>query len=134
MSIRLLSLHRALPSTSHFYSKTSFTLNRLSQLNFHMASSPQRQQNNNSGENGDNGDQGEMHGESNEWKYRAPYSVHDNDPNFHVRYEGSCHCGKVQYQLSREKPLDSKYCHCTTCQKLHGMSTAFAILLICNYC
>ena len=54
------------------------------------------------------------------WKYRAPYKVHENDPNFKVRYEGSCHCGKVQYQLSREKPLDAKYCHCSTCQTLHG--------------
>lgn len=55
-----------------------------------------------------------------EWKTRAPYKVHENDPNFNVRYEGACHCGRVKYQLSREKPLDAKYCHCTTCQKLHG--------------
>ena len=72
--------------------------------------------------NGDNGDDGSTEGESNEWKSRPPYSVHENDPNFKVRYNGSCHCGKVQYQLSREKPLDAKYCHCTTCQKIHGMS------------
>ena len=71
--------------------------------------------------NGDNGDDGSTEGELNEWKHRAPYRVHDNDPNFHVRYSGSCHCGRVQYQLSREKPLDAKYCHCTTCQKIHGM-------------
>ena len=71
--------------------------------------------------NGDNGDDANMHGELNEWKYRAPYKVHDNDPNFKVRYRASCHCGKVKYQLSREKPLDAKYCHCRTCQKLHGM-------------
>ena len=56
-----------------------------------------------------------------EWKTRAPYKVHENDPNFKVRYEAACHCGRVKYQLSREKPLDAKYCHCTTCQKLHGM-------------
>ena len=122
MSIRLFSLHRALPRTSHFISKTSTPLSRLSQFQFHMASSPNREVNNNSGENGDNGDQGELHGEHNEWKFRAPYKVHDNDPNFKARYNGSCHCGKVQYQLSREKPLDSKYCHCQTCQKLHGIS------------
>lgn len=71
-------------------------------------------------DNGDNGDEGDTEGEHNQWKHRAPYKVHDNDPNFHARYEASCHCGKVRYQLSREKPLDSKYCHCTTCQKLHG--------------
>lgn len=70
--------------------------------------------------NGDNGDAGEMEGEHNQWKYRAPYKVHENDKNFSVRYEGSCHCGKVKYQLSRDKPLDAKFCHCTTCQKIHG--------------
>ncbi|CAD6568069.1 MAG: hypothetical protein ASARMPRED_001401 [Alectoria sarmentosa] len=66
--------------------------------------------------NGDNGDEGNTEGEFNEWKHRAPYKVHDNDPNFHARYEASCHCGKVRYQLSREKPLDSKYCHCAPFQ------------------
>lgn len=73
--------------------------------------------------NGDNGDSGELEGELNQWKFRAPYRVHeDNDgDNFPVRYEGGCHCGRVKYQLSREKPLSAKYCHCTTCQVIHGM-------------
>ena len=72
--------------------------------------------------NGENGDPGSTEGELNQWKHRAPYRVHDKAEGFKVRYQGSCHCGKVQYQLSREKPLDSKYCHCTTCQKIHGKS------------
>ena len=55
-----------------------------------------------------------------DWKYRAPYKVYENNPDFCVRYEGKCHCGRVRYQLSREKPLNAKYCHCTTCQVLHG--------------
>ncbi|KAL9127893.1 MAG: hypothetical protein Q9217_003329 [Psora testacea] len=71
-------------------------------------------------DNGDNGDDGSTEGDLNAWKHRAPYRVHDDDLDFHVRYEGSCHCGKVKYQLSREKPLDAKYCHCHTCQKIHG--------------
>ena len=62
----------------------------------------------------------DLKGEHNEWKFEAPYKVHENDPNFKALYEGSCHCGKVQYQLNREKPLSAKYCHCTTCQVLHG--------------
>jgi hypothetical protein len=59
-----------------------------------------------------------------EWKHREPYAVHDGerDEKFDVKWEGSCHCGKVTYQLSREKPLAAKYCHCTTCQRLHGVS------------
>lgn len=55
-----------------------------------------------------------------DWKERAPYAIHKSGDDFHARYEGSCHCGRVSYQLSREKPLDAKYCHCTTCQTLHG--------------
>lgn len=72
------------------------------------------------GENGNNGDDGALEGEHNQWKFRAPYRIHADDSNFHARYQGSCHCGRIHYQLSREKPLDAKYCHCRTCQKIHG--------------
>ena len=57
----------------------------------------------------------------NEWKKRAPYRIHEPNEKFPVRYEANCHCGKVKYQLSRQEPLDSKLCHCTTCQTQHGM-------------
>ncbi|KAH8656531.1 Mss4-like protein, partial [Tricladium varicosporioides] len=63
----------------------------------------------------------DVEGEQKEWKFRAPHEVHEkNVHNFKALYEGSCHCGRVQYQLSREKPLDTKYCHCSTCQKHSG--------------
>lgn len=62
------------------------------------------------------------HRREDEWKSREPYRIHDKDENFDVKWEGECHCGKVKYQLSRDKPLASKYCHCTTCQRLHGVS------------
>ncbi|KAI4176516.1 MAG: hypothetical protein LQ346_007879 [Caloplaca aetnensis] len=78
--------------------------------------------------NGDNGDEGSTEGELNEWKHRAPYRVHHKNEHFNARYEGSCHCGKVTYQLSREKPLDAKYCHCTTCQKIHGAPFQWAAI------
>ena len=58
-------------------------------------------------------------GPKNEWKQRPPYSIHEGD-GFKALYEASCHCGKVKYQLSRDAPLDSKLCHCTTCQTQHG--------------
>lgn len=58
----------------------------------------------------------------NDWKTRAPYKLHDSNDGFKARYEAACHCGKVEYELSREEPLDSKLCHCTTCQTQHGMS------------
>lgn len=63
----------------------------------------------------------DLEGEKNEWKFKAPYKVHEGKEGFDAKYEGSCHCGRVKYQLSREKPLAAKYCHCTTCQVIHGM-------------
>ncbi|ETI20442.1 hypothetical protein G647_08477 [Cladophialophora carrionii CBS 160.54] len=65
-----------------------------------------------------------------EWKHREPYAVHDVEKNekFSVKWEGACHCGKVTYQLSREKPLAAKYCHCTTCQRLHGAPFQWAAI------
>lgn len=59
--------------------------------------------------------------EEDQWKFRAPYKIHDKGENFDVKWKGKCHCGAVQYELSREKPLASKYCHCTTCQRMHGV-------------
>ena len=69
----------------------------------------------------------DVEGEHNEWKFRAPYKVHENQDGdgFKALYEASCHCGRVKYQLGREKPLDAKYCHCTTCQVLHGSFVPF---------
>lgn len=61
------------------------------------------------------------HRKEDEWKHREPYRIHESAEDFDVKWEGECHCGKVQYQLSRDKPLAAKYCHCTTCQRLHGV-------------
>lgn len=58
-----------------------------------------------------------------EWKKRPPYQVHDKNEDFDVKYEANCHCERVKYQLSRSEPLDSKLCHCTTCQTQHGTLT-----------
>ena len=118
--------HRLLPSPAQFIfpsrtiSPASRTFSRINLLQSHISTRNMSQQTSTYNANGENGDDGNTEGELNQWKHRAPYKVHDNDPNFHARYEASCHCGKVKYQLSREKPLDAKYCHCTTCQKLHG--------------
>jgi hypothetical protein len=64
---------------------------------------------------------------SNEWKARAPYYIHKPADSFDVKYEASCHCGKVNYQLAQEEPLDSKLCHCTTCQTQHGKLLPFNV-------
>ncbi|KAG8628056.1 hypothetical protein KVT40_003929 [Elsinoe batatas] len=63
-----------------------------------------------------------------EWKKRAPYRVHDDNETFPVKYEANCHCGRVKYQLSRDEPLDSKLCHCTTCQTQHAAPFQWAAI------
>ncbi len=73
------------------------------------------------------------HRKEDEWKHREPYRIHDSDEGFEVKWKGGCHCGKVKYQLSREKPLASKYCHCTTCQRLHGVSLSQCIAAVAAY-
>ncbi|KAL2755733.1 hypothetical protein ACRALDRAFT_1071051 [Sodiomyces alcalophilus JCM 7366] len=67
-----------------------------------------------------------------EWQTRPPYT----DPrqreasgqSFVKKIEGTCHCGKVKYWLSRDKPLGSKYCHCTDCQVMHGAPFQWAAI------
>eukprot|EP01130_Rhizamoeba_saxonica_P017640 TRINITY_DN8595_c0_g1_i1.p1 TRINITY_DN8595_c0_g1~~TRINITY_DN8595_c0_g1_i1.p1 ORF type:complete len:152 (-),score=15.13 TRINITY_DN8595_c0_g1_i1:51-506(-) len=44
-----------------------------------------------------------------------------------VLYQARCHCGKVGYDVTQE-PLDSKYCHCRDCQKLHGAPFQWALI------
>lgn len=63
-----------------------------------------------------------------EWKHRAPYKVHDKQDDFQAKWKGACHCGRVKYELSRDRPLASKYCHCTTCQRLHGSPFQWAAI------
>lgn len=63
-----------------------------------------------------------------EWKKRAPYRIHDKNEHFEHIYEASCHCGAVQYELSRKTPLDSKLCHCTTCQTQHAAPFQWAAI------
>jgi hypothetical protein len=59
-----------------------------------------------------------------DWKHKEPYRIHTKDDEFETKWRGRCHCGRVQYQLSRQVPLDAKYCHCTTCQRLHGVCSS----------
>ncbi|KAJ3568940.1 hypothetical protein NPX13_g6249 [Xylaria arbuscula] len=53
-----------------------------------------------------------------DWKNRAPYRTTDANEKFHKRHTAHCHCGRVKYWLSREKPLAAKFCHCIDCQAL----------------
>ncbi len=41
------------------------------------------------------------------------------DTGFVAKYQASCFCGTVRYEVNAD-PVDAKICHCTTCQRLHG--------------
>ncbi|KAK0610668.1 Mss4-like protein [Bombardia bombarda] len=69
------------------------------------------------------------HREEDQWKHRPPYRLNDDGgKDFVAKWKGKCHCGAVQYELSRDKPLASKYCHCTTCQRMHGAPFQWAAI------
>jgi hypothetical protein len=59
--------------------------------------------------------------EEDQWKFRAPYRIHEPSDGFKAIYTGACHCGQIQFELNRDAPLAAKYCHCIDCQVQHGM-------------
>ncbi|KAI1327809.1 Mss4-like protein [Xylariaceae sp. FL0255] len=64
----------------------------------------------------------------NDWQNRPPYrTVHANE-KFEKKYTAHCHCGRVKYWLSRDKPLAAKFCHCIDCQALHGAPFQWAAI------
>lgn len=71
------------------------------------------------GEDGEGGDGENGKGGSGE-NGKGGEDEDGEEEEFKAIYEGGCHCGKVRYQLGREKPLASKFCHCGTCQRIHG--------------
>lgn len=80
----------------------------------------------------------EPHVSANEdWQHRPPYvrpekressASDDKSGQFTKRIQGTCHCEKVRYWLSRDKPLASKYCHCSDCQTMHGAPFQWAAI------
>lgn len=50
-----------------------------------------------------------------------------DDTEFAPRYQASCHCATVRYQVCAD-PVDAKICHCTVCQKLHGAPMQWAAI------
>ncbi|GAP84074.2 putative glutathione-dependent formaldehyde-activating family gfa protein [Rosellinia necatrix] len=63
-----------------------------------------------------------------DWKHRPPYRTTNTNKEFAARHTAHCHCGKVKYWLSREKPLAAKFCHCVDCQALHGAPFQWAAI------
>ncbi|KAI1437272.1 Mss4-like protein [Xylaria sp. CBS 124048] len=66
--------------------------------------------------------------DGNDWAHRPPYRTANENDDFEKRHTAHCHCGRVKYWLSREKPLATKFCHCTDCQALHGAPFQWAAI------
>ncbi|UNI16939.1 hypothetical protein JDV02_003321 [Purpureocillium takamizusanense] len=68
------------------------------------------------------------------WALQPPYQSldpPDSSPSpsaAAAALRGACHCGRITYRLSRDAPLDSKYCHCRDCQVLHGAPFQWAAI------
>ena len=65
-----------------------------------------------------------MHATQN--RFGPEYAALD-DPAFIPKYRAACFCGRVQYEVSAD-PVDAKFCHCRTCQKLHGAPLQWAAI------
>ncbi len=61
-----------------------------------------------------------------EWQRNTPYLLASEDKDFQIKYTAGCMCGEVQYAVDCD-PVAAKYCHCTSCQKLHGELTTIAL-------
>lgn len=62
-----------------------------------------------------------------DWKYKQPYNINKKEEDFSSIYRASCYCGSIEYKVLSD-PLDSKICHCHTCQKLHGAPMQWAAI------
>ncbi|KZZ87987.1 Mss4-like protein [Ascosphaera apis ARSEF 7405] len=65
---------------------------------------------------------------SEDWKNQPPYGGFDVEKISQAEWSGGCHCGSVKYEIYKKKPLDAKFCHCTTCQKMHGAPFQWAAI------
>jgi hypothetical protein len=61
-----------------------------------------------------------------DWSTKPPYAP--PSASFSRRWTGTCHCARVVYHISRARPLATKYCHCRTCQALHGAPFQWAAI------
>ncbi|KAI0852288.1 Mss4-like protein [Daldinia vernicosa] len=63
-----------------------------------------------------------------DWKSKPPYRTTPGNEPFDKKWTAHCHCGRVKYWLSRDKPLAAKFCHCVDCQALHGAPFQWAAI------
>ncbi|PWY92229.1 hypothetical protein BO70DRAFT_276216, partial [Aspergillus heteromorphus CBS 117.55] len=63
-----------------------------------------------------------------DWTTHPPYNTPPPSELRPAKWRGRCQCGQVTYQLSRERPLKAKFCHCRGCQVMHGAPFQWAAI------
>ncbi|KAI5302452.1 hypothetical protein KEM56_000689 [Ascosphaera pollenicola] len=66
--------------------------------------------------------------DSENWKNQPPYGGFGAEKARTAEWSGGCHCGRIKYEIYKKQPLDVKFCHCTTCQKMHGAPFQWAAI------
>lgn len=62
-----------------------------------------------------------------DWQQDIPYQLASEDKKIEIKYTASCMCGQVQYAVDCD-PVAAKYCHCKSCQRLHGTLPALHVV------
>ncbi|OAA59776.1 Mss4-like protein [Niveomyces insectorum RCEF 264] len=66
------------------------------------------------------------HDDTWDWKHTLPYNNPHNTKD--AVWQGACYCQAVVYDVTRDRPLSSKYCHCNACKTLHGAPFQWAAI------
>jgi len=63
--------------------------------------------------------------QNDDWRHAPPYSQRAGA--FVTKYRAQCYCGAVAFEVCSD-PVDSKICHCRSCQSLHGAPFQWAVI------
>ncbi|KAJ5908673.1 hypothetical protein N7495_001355 [Penicillium taxi] len=61
-------------------------------------------------------------------KHRSPYKLHLPGEFGEIKWSAHCQCRKISYSLKQYSPIDAKFCHCRTCQVMHGAPYQWAAI------
>jgi len=60
-----------------------------------------------------------------DWLHKPPYNW--SSDKFKADWHASCFCGNLEFEFVG-KPWASKFCHCKTCQRIHGAPFQHAVI------
>ncbi|KAK9898407.1 hypothetical protein P389DRAFT_166905 [Cystobasidium minutum MCA 4210] len=69
------------------------------------------------------------HENKDDWKKQPPYAPEDPKKPKKALFKGNCHCHDVTFEIYVDKPKGAHFCHCDTCQKLHGSATHWSVVI-----